>query len=140
MTSHINDLSPEVLQNVLSSMSYSDIMAYCSTNRYARSICMDDQFWINKLGMELGDAVIQYITHYSHPDTLGLDIYRRWISMNSLELESYIKNGYNDMVIFILETRNIPNINIIPNIASKFTNIEVLEWFERKEFYQQNML
>ena len=106
-------------------------MSYCATNKYARSICADNQFWLNKFNAEMGDIANQYITQYSHPDTLGIHLYKRWtsISFDIQSLKSYMKNGYNDIIIYMLECLEecVPS-KYAMELALENDNIELIEW------------
>lgn len=109
---YIESLPLEILHQILFFIPYNDTISFCTANRYTMNVFRDDLFWIKKLDDELeyvDHKPSNYIKTWHHPDIRGFDIYRRWIHTLCHEIkqiitrcESYIKRGYNDICIWIL--------------------------------------
>lgn len=124
----------------LLTLSYNEIASYCDINNISEIVCEDDSFWIEKLNHDMhtgsGRRPSDYVIQYQHPDTRGLDIYKRWMEQNmndpnnvnyiisnllslrfgsgqtpmtdiSSDIRGYIKMKYDDMVFWIMDVRNL---------------------------------
>ena len=137
----IDALPSETIREILMSMSYDDVISYCSTRRSARLVCQDDLFWLVKLDREYRGRPSDYVRKYWHPDTRGIDIYRRWksISTNHYTVEYpfilCIQNGYNDIVMWMFDNMKQQGmrLNIFTfNTAIKYDNTEIVQILEPK--------
>ena len=132
-----------LLNQVLLQSSYDDVVSYCKTNVRARVICNDNSFWMQKLDHDyayLSDDATkpsQYVTLYDHPDTEGIDIYKRW-EVTYKNAENMVKYGYNDNIVWLANmTHDGPKYFI--NHATSNGNMEILRWANRYRIYPDIM-
>ena len=151
--SNMESLPPEILRQIIMSMSYDDIMSYCATSTLANTLCKDDLFWLVKLDHELqivnkNGTIFRpsdVIRKYEHPDINGLDIYKRWNTYNiginkvGFNVKFCIEHKYNDIAVWIL-SRAYGNVEdhciFIANISSEVGNIEILQLLDMKEIFR----
>ena len=140
---YLTDLPYEIIYKTLSLLSYTDIMSYCRTSRTAASICNDAGFWMDRLDHELqyinAEARVikpsSYIIKYKHVDERPTNMYVRWMTTLNMDVRFYtmIKEGYNDMVIWMLEKTQLTNseqlYNFVIRMSSIFSNMELMLWF-----------
>ena len=92
----------ELIENTLLYLSEDDIRNYCSLNKEGNRIWNDDTFWLNKLDYDYSTVSpstlilipSRYVKTMYHPDTKGLDIYRRW-KKHFIMLEEKMNSNYN---------------------------------------------
>ena len=142
IVSYIDRLPHELIYKILLPMSHDDIIAYCGVSKSANIICSDYTFWMEKLNLKLsyinGDGVrilaSDYVRNFGHHDQSGLKIYKRWI-MGGTDIIPYVKGGYNDMVIWLLNKYRVSNKSIykyIVDMSVESNNMEILLWFEER--------
>ena len=134
----IDSLPLELWYQILLQLSYDDIVSYCRTSVRAGVICSDTGFWMQKLDYDYSHLSgndmkpSDYVRWYEHLDRRGIDIYRRWENkMLFMNVDTMVRDGNNANAIWIMSMkRNAPYIRDIINVATKYGNMQILQWLD----------
>lgn len=122
-------LDDYVVENILLSLDYKDIVRFCSTNKYYRGICDNHTFWKRKLKLEYGSNY--YYDEYTSP----IENYRLFRTIYDTNDNIMLQNLYllretnpeyfNGLKNWILFDKNEDIKNIILN-NDKESIVEIL--------------
>lgn len=108
----------EVTQDILSHLSYQDILNYCSVNTNAQIICNDRIFWLGILDRDFikldQNGIVHipslYVMKYGTRTESGQNMYKRWVQnhiTNVLEIKVSPTYENPDIIHFVLDTYNM---------------------------------
>lgn len=151
----MNTLPSEIIQHILITLSYEDIISYCSINLVFQNVCNDKIFWLLLLDRDftkytqIGIFIpSKYVTLYGPKSEPGQTTYKRWLTHQISNItEIKFDDILNlDIIKWTLDTYGIneselAKIKIQLYSAININNIRTLDfWAARGIYPNQSMI
>ena len=121
----MENLSPEIIFQILLDSDYRDLTSYCLGNSNAYNICQDEYFWKQKLDKDYG-GLRQY-------KPTNLTYQQQYVSLYNLPtLYQAINNSRFDQLMLLYNKGSVPDLRPLNTLVTK-DDLEILKYYANKD-------